>query len=483
MRAKLKVVGNMGENAMDLGMDNKVLGRLIIVDDDEQVAQFYSRLFANQGFVVDLAKDLSALHSHLATNTYDAVLLDLELGREDGLEGLVSVLRESPSARVYILTAHGSVDRAVEAMRKGASGFFEKGSDPGQLLEELKGIADTSECRVSDLAQMGLIGQSPALQAVLEKIDRIREVDSTVLLLGESGTGKEVIARAIHRTSRRSKFRFSAINCGAIPEALLESELFGHKRGAFTDAKADRKGIFELSSSGTLLLDEIGDMPLSLQTKLLRVLQEREITPVGSSETIKIDTRIIAATHRDIFNESESKRFREDLYYRLSIIVLRIPALRERIEDIPHLVEHFLGIYKQKFNRDIKMPTASEMARITAYQWPGNIRELQNSMERAVVLSHNGRLNLEDVFAPLAGVTRPVNQVPEPVKDQQHLNLFLGYPLTDAKREFEKFYLEHHLTTCRGNVSDLAEKSGRYRADIYRLLNRYGIEHGEYRGH
>lgn len=460
--------------------------RLLIVDDDQQTAAFYQHLLTHHGFTVDLAPDLNGLKARLQEANYDAILLDLELGSEDGLDGLDSILRDSPSTRVFILTAHGSVDRAVEAMRKGANGFFEKGSDPKTLIDELKS-EKARETSATDLAQMGLIGVSPALENVLEKIQRLRDVDSTILLLGESGTGKEVIARAIHRTSKRAKHRFSAINCGAIPENLLESELFGHKRGAFTDAKADRKGIFELTSMGTLLLDEIGDMPLSLQTKLLRILQEREITPVGSSETIKIDTRIIAATHRDIVVEAEAKRFREDLYYRLSIVVLRIPPLRQRAEDIPLLVEHFLGIYNQRFGRDVKMPTASELARLKAYSWPGNIRELQNAMERAVVLATNGKLDLADVFAPISAapasspLSAHLNGAMAANPLEEYIDPRFNMSLTEAKQAFEKSYLEHYVKVCRGNVNDLAEKSGRYRADIYRLLHRYGIEHTEYR--
>ena len=460
---------------------DKIIGRALIVDDDEQTSVFYRHLFQRQGLVVDLAEDLETLKSRLRTNTYEVVLLDLELGKEDGLDGLEIILREAPYTRIYILTAHGSVHRAVEAMRRGASGFFEKGSDPRIMIDELLSAAQASTAPATDLAQVGLVGRSEALSNIMGKIERLRDVDSSVLLLGESGTGKEVIARAIHRTSKRSKFRFSAINCGAIPESLLESELFGHKRGSFTDAKADRKGIFELCSQGTLLLDEIGDMPLSLQTKLLRVLQEREITPVGSAETVKIDTRIIAATHRDIMSEANAKRFREDLYYRLSIVVLRIPPLRQRVEDIPLLVNYFLETYNQRFGREIRPPSPSTMSRLMAYKWPGNIRELKNAIERAVVLSSDGQIGLEDVFASLS-FSSAVEQISPQQDDQEDSETALFHlKLTDAKQAFERRYLEYQLKTCHGNVIDVASKSGRYRADVYRLLNRYGLDHCEFR--
>jgi two-component system response regulator GlrR len=462
---------------------------VLIVDDDVQVAAFYKALLTKHGFVSDISSTLSELSTRLLTTNYDSILLDLELGREDGLQGLSIVLKESPKTRVFILTGHGSVDRAVEAMRKGASGFFEKGGRTDVLIHELHSRPHEQTQGAVRVERAGLIGQSPALELVLQKIERLRDVDSSILLLGESGTGKEVIARTIHRSSKRAGHRFSAINCGAIPENLLESELFGHKRGAFTDAKTDRKGIFELASSGTLLLDEIGDMPLSLQMKLLRVLQEKEITPVGSSETIKIDTRIIAATHQDIGAQANSKMFREDLYYRLSIVVLRVPPLRERIEDIPLLVQHFIGVFNERFDRAVAMPTPCEMSRLMAYRWPGNIRELQNAMERAVVLSIDNRIDFDDVFAgrsfssEIENRSTLANRNDSLVVDT-NLNVHdprFELPLTDAKQAFEKAYLEHAVQACRGNVNSLAEKSGRYRADVYRLLRRYGIEHHEYR--
>ncbi len=470
------------------------INKILLVDDELAILNFYKKLFEYNDFEVHCASDFQAFKTLIEKDTFDIVLLDLQLGPQDGLQGIDLILSEHPSTKIYILTAHGSVDRAVEAMRKGASGFFEKGNDPTSVVQEIKKACaqDKTTSGDIDLSKIGLVGKSSALQGVLDKVQRLRDVESTVLLLGESGTGKEVIARAIHRSSQRAQSRFLAINCGAIPEALLESELFGHKRGAFTDAKADRKGIFELCSNGTLLLDEIGDMPLSLQTKLLRVLQEKEITPIGSGETIKINTRIIAATHRDIVKATAEKKFREDLYYRLSIIVIHIPSLRERSDDIPLLVNHFLNVFNQKFNRDIKPPSASVMSTLTNYKWPGNIRELQNALERAVVLTRDDQLHLEDLFAPtshiLSGLaekhlTEPsVNSASESIGGILEEE-FSKLPLTQAKQAFERRYLEYQLKKCRGNVMDVAEKTGRYRADIYRLLTRYGLDHMEFRSH
>lgn len=474
-----------------MNSNNSANLKLLMVDDDTEQAQFYAALLGQKQFDVSVAHNMNGLKRAINSETFHAILLDLQLGSEDGLEGIEIVLSQSPATKVFILSAHGSIDRAVEAMRKGASGFFEKGCGVDHIASELsKSLAldtiDTPSSMGIELGKMGLIGESEALRQVVEKIQRLAAVDSTVLILGESGTGKEVIARTIHRTSKRAKHRFSAINCGAIPETLLESELFGHKRGAFTDAKADRKGIFEMSSSGSLLLDEIGDMPLSLQTKLLRVLQEREITPVGSTQSIKIDTRIIAATHRNIREEAEEKRFREDLYYRLSIIVINIPALRQRAEDIPLLVNHFLSIFNERFSRNVQMPTPSEMNRLMAYAWPGNIRELQNALERAVVMSVNDRLDLDDIFAAVPRSQRApariegASAVKPTAIDFGESDLF-SLPLTEAKSTFEKHYLEYLVRENNGNIHLLAEKSGRYRADIYRLLNRHGIDHSNYK--
>lgn len=326
-----------------------------------------------------------------------------------------------------------------------------------------------------DFHPCGLIGKSPALNKVLETIKLVKDVNSTVLILGESGTGKELVAKAIHKNSNRMANRFEAINCGAIPENLLESELFGYKKGAFTDAKSDRKGIFETCNHGTLLLDEIGDMPYSLQTKLLRVLQEKQITPVGSSKAIDIDTRLVAATHQDIHEAVKGKKFREDLFFRLSVVVIQVPPLRERKEDIPMLIEYFLQQYAERFSKYMNMPPQSVLNTIINYQWPGNIRELQNSIERGVLLSQNHELKIEDMFQHLD------NHRGYETHEESIFHQAFNLPLTAAKQFFEKQYVENLLRQHRGNISEVARKSGRYRADIYRLMERYGFCQDHYR--
>jgi DNA-binding NtrC family response regulator len=323
----------------------------------------------------------------------------------------------------------------------------------------------------------GLIGRSDAIQRTLSMIERLRQVDSTVLILGESGTGKEVVARAIHASSGRAGERFDAINCGAIPETLLESELFGHAKGAFTDAKTEHKGIFELCSKGTLMLDEIGDMPMILQTKLLRVLQERSVVPVGSNTPIPVNTRLLAATHRDILADMKSSRFRDDLYYRLSVVVLHLPPLRERKEDIPLLVAHFLERLNQRFGRSVRAPTGSVLERLMAYDWPGNVRELQNAVERAVGLATGDTMRLDDLFPPPGRAVRGVRIGLDTAVDREMISL----PLTQAKQRFEKTYLRHLLQMSGGNVSETARISGRYRSDIYRLMHRHALEQEGFR--
>lgn len=455
------------------------LGRILIVDDDVATRRYYEILMGKVGFTTDSCSDLLAMQEALNKVFYDAILLDIRLESEFGLDGLPFVLKYSPHTKVFILTSEAAIDLAVASMRRGASGFLTKEMSPQRIIDEVKEalshLSEKNELSRSDLQELGLVGESDAINETITLIERLRRVDSTVLILGESGSGKEVIARAIHKTSTRSSARFDAINCGAIPENLLESELFGHKKGAFTDAKADRKGIFEVCSEGTLLLDEIGDMPISLQTKLLRVIQEKHITPVGSTSPIPINTRVIAATHRDIFEEAKNKRFREDLYYRLSVVVIRVPPLRQRVEDIPILANYFLDQFNRRFSRQVRPASNEVLARMMAYDWPGNVRELQNAIERAVVFARTDELTIDDMFQHLE-LKMPIASSPSSFDP----GLF-SQPLTEAKQSFEKIYLENLLKLCRGNVSEAARISGRYRADIYRLMHRYCLDQCEFR--
>ncbi len=458
---------------------SKYAGRLLVVDDDPVITTLYVNLFEKKGFIVDTVNNLQALQEEIQHQTYDAVLLDLGLDKENGLDAVPIIHRHAPYAKILVLTAEGSIDSAVDAMKKGVDSYITKDRPVTEVVAQIDSFFEsTRNAPKPDHTQAlsALIGESAAIQELKAQIEKIKDVNSTVLILGESGTGKEVVARCLHNTSLQSKNRFEAINCGAIPENLLESELFGYKKGAFTDAKADRKGIFELCSDGTLLLDEIGDLPLLLQAKLLRVLQERVVTPIGSSTAIPINTRVIAATHRNINEEVHARRFREDLFFRLSVVVLHIPPLRERLDDIPILVNHFLEVYNKRFNRNVERPPQSLLTRLQSYDWPGNVRQLQNSVERGVIFAVDDQLDLKNMLQHLSD--REIKRGSD--LDNEYDPIY-EMSLTEAKQAFEKRYIENLLKHSSGNISDAARKCGRYRADIYRMIERYGINQVQFR--
>ncbi|MCX6116407.1 MAG: sigma-54 dependent transcriptional regulator, partial [Proteobacteria bacterium] len=376
--------------------------KVLIIDEDFDFLDGLSRELESKKFSVGIANRLSGLRRSLEGSTFDIVVIGSLLGNDNRTLGIELVREYSPASRLFLIESLRNGDTSAKPIVDGVAGIIEKRLGIEGVVAEIRRCCSTDSTMLPHdqipPLDLGIIGRSDGILQVIEKIQKLSQVDSSILIYGESGTGKELIAHAIHNTSKRSHHRFSAINCSAIPEALLETELFGHKKGSFTDAKTDRKGIFELSSNGTLFLDEIGDMPLGLQAKLLRVLQEKEITPVGSSQAVKIDTRIIAATHHNLRSEAEQHQFREDLYYRLSVIVIQLPPLRSRVEDIPLLFAHFLRHFNQRFSREVNMPCQSDMELIMDYHWPGNIRELQNSIERAVVMSVDGRINMSDIF-------------------------------------------------------------------------------------
>ncbi len=454
-------------------------GQVLIVEDDPFMGELLQAELEEAGFRVTLARDLATLRQSLLQRTYDFALMDLFLENESSLEAIPLLVRESPYTKIIIMSAHGTLELAVDAMEKGASSFISKGKDPKELIAALKQkMGHVPKGAISSAVSVdsyGIIGDSPAIYDVLARINQVKDIDSTVLITGESGTGKELVARAIHSASHRSGERFEAINCGAIPENLLESELFGHKRGAFTDAKTDRRGLFELCQNGTLFLDEIGELPLNLQVKLLRVLQERQVMPLGGQESISINTRVIVATNRVLPTEVKKGTFRTDLYYRLNVIQIQLPALRERKMDIPALIEFFLKRFNQRFSKTILPPSRELEARLVAHGWPGNIRELQNALERGVVLATDGTLRLENMLD---------QEIPESeaaVGLSASPDALWSSPLSEAKKNFERTYLQQLLEVTKGNISEIARISGRYRADIYRLMTKYGVQWDEFR--
>jgi DNA-binding NtrC family response regulator len=456
------------------------LGRILVVDDDLDMCEVLRSSLEYEGFRVETCQNLDQMKTKIKQYSFDAILLDLVLGEESGIEALPFVVREVPFSVVIVMTAYGSIELAVEAMGAGATSFLTKSDDPNKITKELKAkleIRPTAGVGSDGVFKdLSIIGRSPAMLSLQSDIEHIKDTEATVLIHGESGTGKELVARALHRLSKRSNARFEALNCAAIPENLLESELFGHKRGAFTDAKTDRKGIFEVCSDGTLLLDEIGEMPLSLQSKLLRVLQEREVTPVGGSGAIKVNTRVVAATNRDLEEEVGRGRFREDLYFRLNVLPIHLPALRERPEDIPLLVESFVQKFNNRYAKAIQPPTLDLLIRLKAYQWPGNVRELENAIERAVILSKDDQLHLEDILR------RKQTKLSATDLALQSLGAGDNFSYVEAKEAFEKAFLMRILTASKGSIAEAARLSGRYRSDIYRLMDKYGISKDDFKG-
>jgi DNA-binding NtrC family response regulator len=450
-------------------------GKILVVDDDVTLRKLLESKLEASGFQYDSVADLTAMRKAVRERSYDAILLDLMLGDEDGLSAIPFLVTEAPHAKVIMMSAHGTIEIAVSAMERGATAFISKGKDPENIVSELKKRLAKMPRDPGDGSgeSYGIFGSSPAIRDVIARINQIKDVDTNILITGETGTGKELVARAIHLASSRHNNRFEAINCGAIPGSLLESELFGHKKGAFTDAKSDRKGIFEICSRGTLLLDEIGEMPTELQVKLLRVIQEKKVTPVGSTQSVHVDSRIVSATHQNLADAIHQGSFREDLFYRLAVITIHIPPLRDRAEDIPYLVGHFLGIYNEKFGKNVAAPSHDLEARLTGYSWPGNIRELKNAVERGVVLAVDGKLNIDDMILTLPGGNG--DAAPDRNED------FVEKTLSEAKQDFERRYLQQLLEATRGNISEMARISGRYRTDIYRLLTKHGVEWEEFR--
>lgn len=444
-------------------------GRYLIVDDEKSSSLILQAILESEGLRVDIAKNEEEMMDILARYSFDALFLDYKLGKSNGLHLIPRILREFPFCRIIMITAHGSIDLAVDAMKKGVSGFITKPFDEIKVLNEIK----HSFCKTITAQtpnewndDTGIVGKSPQITRIHEQIHKMKNVDSTVLILGESGTGKELVARALHQLSKRSKNRFEAINCAAIPENLLEVELFGCKKGAFTDAKSDRKGLFEICSDGTLFLDEIGEMPIHLQSKLLRVLQEKEISPLGSTRTVQLKTRVVAATNQNLDRLVREGKFRKDLFYRLSILQISMPPLRDRKEDIELLVNYFVDKLCHQFDKKVTKINEDLLIRICSYEWPGNVRELYNSLERAVVLSEGDQLNADDVFFHIKQQNEDI-----PSLDHSHFK-----SLNEAKEEFEKLYLERLLEATKGNVSHAAKIAKRLRTDMYRLFGKYNID-------
>ena len=456
---------------------NHETGNLLIIDDDADVLLAAEMVLKKQFQTVRTEADPKRLPILLAQDNFDVILLDMNFsaGATSGREGIswLKKIRElAPDVKVILMTAYGGVELAVQAIKDGATDFVIKPWDNSKLLATVAAAfrysrSDREVKYLKSKQQMltrfiggepgRIIGHSPALQDVLAKIGKVAGTDANVLILGENGTGKELIAREIHRLSTRAEQAFINVDLGAIAEGLFESELFGHRKGAFTDAKEDRAGRFEVASGGTLFLDEIGNLSLPMQAKLLGALESLTITRVGADTPIKVDVRLICATNLPLHSMLDQTRFRQDLLYRINTVEIHLPALRERLSDIPDLAQHYLGLYARKYHKPGLSIQSETLKKLEQYPWPGNVREFQHTMERAVIMTENQSLQPEDFI-----LSRPESQRPPAF----NLNL----------DELEKQAIRQAVTKYHGNLSKAARELGLGRTTLYRKMARHGIE-------
>jgi len=450
------------------------------VDDEELYRRALERILRRVGHQVSTARDATEALALLAAQPVDLVLADVKMPGINGLELVRQIHEFAPDLPCIVITGYGGAQQSVEALRAGAFWYLEKPFEQ-QHLDAVRRLVEQAielgrlktENRMlqhqlrSKYRFESIVGNSPALRSVLDVVAKVADTDSTVLVTGESGTGKELIARAIHYNSRRAERMFVTVNCGAIPGELLESELFGHVRGAFTNAVSHREGRFAVAHQGTIFLDEIGDMSPNLQVKLLRVLQDRSFEPVGSSKTVSVDVRVIAATNQDLEAAIRERRFREDLYYRLNVIPIEVPPLRERREDIPLLVKHFLECASRDRTRPMPSLSAEVQERLLAHSWPGNVRELENVIERLVVLSGEGEIGVADLPASLGRAAPPSPAAP-------HLPP-TGLNFRDVVEDFETHLIVQALEQTHWNKNRAAQLLGMNRTTLLEKIKKKGL--------
>lgn len=447
------------------------LHKILLVDDDTSLLKLLSMRLNSSGYEIETAENAHQALARLAFFQPHLVITDLRMGDMNGLALFDRIHQQYPSLPVILLTAHGTIAGAVDATRKGVFSYLTKPFDSQQLLTEIQQALQQTHAFNNDEEDLrdhswraGIITQSRIMEELLNQAQRLAKSDVSVLIQGASGTGKELLAQAIHKSSVRNKHPFVAINCAAIPCNLLESELFGHKKGAFTGADKNHTGMFETANQGTLFLDEIGDMPLDFQAKLLRVLEQRTIRPVGSTQTVGVDVRIVSATHVNLEQAVENKTFREDLFYRLNIVILEIPPLHERREDIALLARHFLQRILKKTTHCIARSFSPEaLQQMMTAPWPGNIRQLLNVVEQVAVLSSTPIISEQLVTRALRGKTAAIP------------------PLAKAQQEFEQDYLIRLMQITQGNVTRAAALAKRNRTEFYKLLNKHHLEAAAFR--
>ncbi|MDU3076674.1 MAG: two-component system response regulator GlrR [Mixta calida] len=437
--------------------------RLLLVDDDAALLKLLGMRLTSEGFQVTTADSGPDALRQLNKEKVDLVISDLRMDEMDGLALFGEIQRLHPGLPVIILTAHGSIPEAVSATRQGVFSFLTKPVDRDALYKAIDEALAHSAPASDDAWREAIVTRSPLMQRLLEQAHMVAQSDVSVLINGQSGTGKEVLAKAIHAASPRAGKPFIAINCGALPEQLLESELFGHAKGAFTGAVSAREGLFQAAEGGTLFLDEIGDMPQTLQVKLLRVLQERKVRPLGSNRDLDIDVRILSATHRDLPKAMERQEFREDLFYRLNVVSLKIPALHERAEDIPLLANHLLRQAAERHKPFVRSFSTDAMKRLMTASWPGNVRQLVNVIEQCVALTSTPVISEALVEQALAG-------------ENTALPTFV-----EARHQFELNYLRKLLQMTKGNVTNAARLAGRNRTEFYKLLARHELDANDFK--
>lgn len=437
---------------------------LLLVDDDPSLLKLLGMRLSSEGFRVTTAESGHDALRVLGREQIELVISDLRMDEMDGMALFAEIQKRQPGMPVIILTAHGSIPDAVSATQQGVFGFLTKPVDRDALYKAIdEALAQSMPAAGDDTWREGIVTRSPTMLRLLEQANMVAQSDVSVLINGQSGTGKEVLAQAIHAASPRAGKAFIAINCGALPEQLLESELFGHAKGAFTGAVSSREGLFQAAEGGTLFLDEIGDMPLALQVKLLRVLQERKVRPLGSNRDIDINVRIISATHRDLPKAMAKGEFREDLFYRLNVVSLKIPALNERAEDIPLLANHLLRESAQRHKPFVRSFSTDAMRRLMAASWPGNVRQLVNVIEQCVALTSAPVISEALVEQALEG-------------ENTVLPTF-----AEARNHFELNYLRKLLQITKGNVTNAARLAGRNRTEFYKLLARHELDAADFK--
>ena len=450
--------------------------RVLVVDDEENIRHMLQLILRRNGYEVEVAPDGEAALAALDAGSFDVVIADVRMPRLDGLGMLAALKERELMPTVIVMSAYGSTESAIEAMKQGAYDYLSKPFKADEVILTLRKAEERERLKAENKRLLNqirkeyefhnIIARSQSMLDIFRTVQKVADYKSTVLITGESGTGKELIARALHYNGNRATYPFVAVNCGAIPENLLESELFGHVKGAFTDAIRNKKGLFDEADGGTLFLDEIGELPLTLQVKLLRVLQDEEIRRVGDVRPQKVNVRIVAATIRDLAEEVKNGRFREDLYYRLNVLPLRLPPLRERKEDIVLLVQHFVEQYNERLGTEIRQVDPDAMRLLMEYGWPGNVRELENTIERAIVLSENGRISAENLPPRIRESKDRIRQT----------LLSDDLSIKKASRVLEEELIRRALIKTKGNrttASRLLEIS--HRALLYKI-KKYGVE-------